>query len=91
MLWKGQDKVMEMEGAEWHQATHLARGEPPGSKAEGNNPRAQVGKLSGAQGRAAEAKMRAGCVDQCWGKEVAEGVAGSGQRKLHPMGNKVCN
>lgn len=81
---------MEMEGAEWQQATHLARGEPLGSKVEGNNPKAQAGKLSEARGRGAET-TRAGCMDQCWGKEMAEGVADSSQRKLHPMGNKVCN
>jgi len=50
---------MKMEWAEWQQATHLAGGEHLGSKAEGNNPEAQAGKLSGAQGRGAEAKTRA--------------------------------
>lgn len=82
---------MGMEGAEWQQATHLARGEPLGSRAEGNNPEEQGGKLSRARGRVAEAKTKAGCVDQQWEKEVAEGVADSGHRKLHPMGNKIGN
>lgn len=51
---------MGMEGAEWRQATHLARGEPLGSKAEGNSPEEQAGKLSRARGRVAEAKTKAG-------------------------------
>lgn len=55
---------MGMEGAEWQQATHLARGEPLRSKAKGNNAEEQAGKLSRARGRVAEAKTKAGCADQ---------------------------
>lgn len=60
----------------------------PGSKAKGRKPKAQMGKLRGAWGRGFEAKARTGCVGQCWRKEIAEGVANSSQRRLHPMGTR---